>query len=118
MKSVDACMKALVDAVKESLPYRSFTEAKTNIRCHPEKKEQIDAFRKRVFLVQNDNETFDRLGEMNILFQEREKLMQDPLIADYLSTEAELCRMLQKICFDVMNSTDLQIDPFEDSFMI
>lgn len=118
MKNLEECQEQLLEAIRESSQYRMFAQCKDRLEGMPEKKEKIDAFRRRVFLLQNESDAFDRPGEMSGLFREREELIRDPLIADYLASELSLCRLLQRICLDVMGIADLQIEPFEDCIKV
>lgn len=113
-KTVEQCKGALLEAIRNSEEYRTFEENKDRIEKNPELKQQAQAFRRRVFLMQNSAESIDMLDEMNRLFATRTELYQNPVIAEYLTSELRLCRMLQKISMEVMGSTDLELESFED----
>ncbi len=114
MSTVSECKKQLLCAIRESKEMRRFETARDALKNHDAEREQIDAFRKRVFLLQNSNESIDMLDEMTGLFQVREELHENPLVGEYLDAELDLCRMLQRISMDVMNITDLELDSFSD----
>lgn len=108
------CTRELTRAVSESPQMNRFRKISAKIALAPEKKEQIDAFRKSVFLLQNSSNAFDRTDEMRELFHTRERLHRDPDIAEYLNAELDLCRMLQRICAGILRVADVEIDSFED----
>ena len=112
--TIENCTKELLTAIKSSEEYRKFEEKKKEIREYPEFKVQIDEFRKRVYLLQNSDSSIDLLEEMSRLLQERQELYQNPLIFEYLTSELNLCRILQRISMAILNVTDMEIDSFED----
>ena len=118
MSKVDTCEEELIRAIHESSVYRQFEESKANLAGHPDYKVQIDAFREKVYLMQKDGGDDYIEGGADALFAEREKLYENPLIADYLNTECRLCRMLQRICMDIVGIADLEISSFEDKIFV
>ena len=103
----------LLEVLKNSPEVKRFEKARAAIKGRADARERIDAFRSSVYSLHNGPETVDMLDKMNGLFALREELHQDPQIAEYLDSELDVCRMLQKICMEVMNVTDLEIEAFE-----
>ena len=109
------CTQELTRAVSESPQMVRFRKVSDRIALAPEKKEQIDQFRMKVFLLQNSSNAFDRTDEMRELFHVRESLHRDPDIKEYLNAELDVCRMLQRICASILQVADVEIDSFEDA---
>ena len=111
---VNECMEKLLDAIRTGNTFRRFEEISRRLEGQVDLKERIDSFREKAYQVSNKVDTDDMLDEMRVLFEERRKIRENSLAAEYLSAELELCRMLQHICLEVMSIIDLQIDSFID----
>ena len=107
----------LLEDIRNSAQMIRFEAARISLQGKAEKKEQIDQFRRRVFLAQNSTEPFDLLDEMQVLYRQREQLHKDPLIAEYLNSELELCRLLQEVCNNILQLADVEIETFEHDIM-
>ena len=116
--TIETCTQALMDAIRNSEEYKDFEKSKLEIAKHPELRQQMDEFRKNIYLLQNSDVSIDLLDEMGRLFQKRTELYKNPLLADYLSSELRICRILQRISMEVMNVTDVEIDAFADVISI
>ncbi len=99
---------ALLDAIRESSIYLRFEKSKEQINAYPEKRAVMDAFRKRNFHLQSSGQA-DLPEYADGLAAEKKRLVQDPVIREYLQAELAYCRMLQKLCGDIMMLTDLQL---------
>ncbi len=115
---VERCKKDLIRALLCSREYERFEQAKQKIRGQDEKRVMIDEFRRKCYLMQNSFSPIEILDQMEDQFQARLELRRDRDVADYLDSELDVCRMLQRICIDVIMSIDLEIDGFEDSIEI
>ena len=113
-KKVEECTRALIEAVRNSEEYQTFEKSKIKVEEYPELKRKTQVFRRRVFLMQNSDDSIDLLDEMNRLFAARNELYQNAIIAEYLTAELRLCRMLQKISMEVVGVTDIELESFED----
>ena len=118
MNDVTECTRTLLEAIRKSQAYRDFEQSKKKIKEHPELKQKIDDFRKRVYLLQNSDSSLDVMDEMQRLYLERQELKKNVMVDEYLSSELRVCRMLQKISMEVMNVTDVELEPFEDMIKI
>ena len=115
LSDLERCTRELTRAVNESPQMCRFRKISAKIALEPEKKKQIDQFRKKAFLLQNSSNAFDRTDEMRTLFHEREQLHRDPDTMEYLNAELDVCRMLQRICAVILQVADVEIDSFEDA---
>ena len=105
----------LLEAIRSSSTFRRFSDISARMAENEEVKGRVDLFREKVYRAANAREPEDKLDEMQLLFEECREVRENPLAAEYLTAEMELCRMLQQICMDVMTVADLQIDSFMDN---
>ena len=104
----------LLDAIRESDEFIRYEAAKRRIEGCTQEKQTVDAFRLKAYQVSNMTKPEDMESEMKALAVERARVRKDPVVANYLSSEMELCRLLQEVCGEVLSVTDLQIDDFID----
>ena len=117
-KNIRECLDRLILAVRESDEYARYEAAKRRIEGCVEEKAAVDEFRRKAYLLSNYTQSDELAEEMKLLVQERIKVRRDPVVAQYLTTEMEFCRLLQSICGEVLSITDLQIDDFIDSIEV
>ena len=111
---VEACTRALMEAIRNSVEYRNFEQCREQVRRQPELRKIIDEFRRETYLLQNSNSSLDLADEMKRLYEKRREIRKNKVVSDYLSAEVGICRMLQKISMEVMNVTDLELDGLAD----
>lgn len=116
--TVEKCTRALAEAIRTSEAYQAFENSKTQIKKHPQLREMMDEFRRDRYLWQNGEERTDPMGEIRLLLQRKQELCKNPLTAEYLLAEEQLCRMLQKITMEILSLTDVEIEAFEDQISI
>ncbi|MCI5953464.1 MAG: YlbF family regulator [Lachnospiraceae bacterium] len=85
----------LVSAILESDVYLTYRTELDKVKQVPGLKSQIDEFRMRNFALQSsmDND-FDKLDRIE---KDYEDFRANPLVADFLAAELDLCRMIQGI---------------------
>ncbi len=115
MEQIQESTEALLQTIRRSSAFNRYETCRKQLEAYPEKLSQMNNFRRKVYEMQNADEVWDRIEEMNRLFEERERVRQDPLIAAFLDAELELCRMLQTICTEIMSIADLSLDEMENS---
>ena len=107
-------LRDLIDAVCLSDEFRRFEAAKERIDGCADEKRVVDDFRRKAYQLSNYTQTEDMPDEIRLLAKERAQIRKDPVVAEYLTSEMELCRMLQGICAEVLSVIDLQLDDFID----
>ena len=117
MKGLDRVMDELLDEIRGSETYIRFMKASALMDEKPEKKAKADAFRSWAYELSNSEDPLEPPSRMQALAEERLRVRQDPLCAEYLDSEMALCRMLQSICLSVISVIDLQIEPFENKIL-
>lgn len=110
MGKIEDRTEALVEAIQESSEYREFCAVKDKVGENPELREKINAFRRQVFDTQNSKEPLDMYGEMERIGREYEEIRQEPLVDEFLLNELKVCRILQKITFEVIRAVDLDTE--------
>lgn len=116
--AIETCKRQLLEAIRDSEEYREFEKNKRKLASHPELRGQVDDFRKRIYLLQNSEESVDVMEEMSRMFRERSELYKNSLAANYLLSELSICRILQQVAMEVLTVTDIEIDGFEDVISI
>lgn len=107
MNRVDECIGNLVEALKESEEYRNYLEMLGRLQQDPEKKKQVDEFRKRNYLLQNSRDPqIDLFMEIDHLQKESAPLRAQPDVSEFLAAEIALCRMVQHINYRLMQEID------------
>ncbi len=95
MNSIENATCGLVAAILDTEEYRVYAAELEKVNCFPELKAQIDDFRKRNYLLQMETEIdFNKLDEFE---REYQSIRENPLVADFLAAEVDLCRLVQAI---------------------
>lgn len=115
MDEITRCTEELVKALKNSEIYDAFREAGKKLEEKPELRAQIDQFRRHNYQLQNSGRNEDLFEEMAKFEKEYEDLQKNPLVNEYLRTEIQVCRMIQRCALEIMTSIDLEIEGFADA---
>ncbi len=114
MENVSKCTRELTEAILASQAYKDYQSAKEELHEYPELRKQLDQFRKRNYEIQNSKNINDWYEVIEQFEKESEEFRKNPLIKNYLNSELELCRMMQRINFQVMRIVDMEIQEFAD----
>lgn len=118
MDKIEGCTRALMEAVTAGEAYTRYESVKKELAGQPELKKQINDFRRRNYLIQDQPDSEKLLLEMANLEREYEDFRKDPLVHEYLEAELRVCRMLQKINETLVSVIDLELDDFADEIML
>lgn len=95
MNNIDNATDEFIVAILESDAYLNYANELAKVKRQPELKAQIDDFRRRNHQLQMSADLdFNRLDQFE---KEYEDLRSNPLVADFLAAEVDLCRMMQRI---------------------
>lgn len=95
MKNIDAATDDFIAAILATGVYAAYVQELAKVKQQPELKAQIDDFRKRNHEMQMSADLdFNRLDQFE---KEYEEFRANPLVADFLAAELDLCRMMQRI---------------------
>lgn len=106
MSDLDQAVDTFIQAILASETYRTYQAELAKVKQDPELKRQIDEFRKRNFELQlspdADYEKLDRFEK------EYESFREQPLVADFLAGELDLCRKMQEISMRVVEALNFE----------
>ena len=108
MTELDNAIENLIVTIKDTEKYKRYKREKDKVNRFPELKAQIDTFRIRNFELQNmtgDEDLFYKIEEFE---KEYEKFRENPLVADFLAAELDLCRMMQDVTARLTEALDFE----------
>ncbi len=95
MNNIDNATDEFIAAILASEVYGNYRNELAKVKREPGLKAQIDEYRKRNFEFQeNADNDFNKLDRFE---KEYEEFRSNPLVADFLAAELDLCRMMQRI---------------------
>lgn len=108
MTELDHAVESLISVIRDTDKYRRYQMEKEKVNRFPELKEQIDVFRKRNFELQNMPSNEDLFYKMEAFDREYEQFLENPIVADFLAAELDLCRMMQDVTGRLTESLDFE----------
>ena len=115
MNDVARCTKELTAAVCGSKAYKNFEKSKMQVKENPELHKRLNQFRRRNYELQNRKNSYSCAEEEEAFKQEAEEFRKDPLVDEYLSSELELCKMIQRINQSIVSVIQFEIEEFTDA---
>lgn len=95
MNNIDSATDEFIAEILDTDVYKSFAQELAKVKSRPGLKAQIDNFRRRNHEMQMSADMdFNKLDRFE---KEYEDFRSDPLVADFLAAEVDLCRMMQRI---------------------
>lgn len=95
MNSIDNATDEFITAILATDVYANYRHELEKVKREPNLKKQIDDFRKRNYEFQSSTDNdFNKLDRFE---KEYENFRANPLVADFLAAELDLCRMMQRI---------------------
>ncbi|MCD8011680.1 MAG: YlbF family regulator [Lachnospiraceae bacterium] len=110
MDKIEECTKALTRSIQETEEYQSFQRLRKVADQDPELHQKLNEFRRRVYDVQTSGETLDFYSEQERLGRDAAEFRKNELVDEYLKTELHICRIIQKVAFQVAEAIDLDLD--------
>lgn len=110
MHNIDDLKIQLREAIQNSDEYLEFKRLEAVIVRNPDLKRQIDEFRKRNFEIQNVESDIDILEATENLNMQYKDVRRQEMVNRYLNAEVCLCRLVQEICFTVVDAVDFELD--------
>lgn len=106
MRQIDDAIDEFINAILSTQVYGNYRRELEKIKREPGLKEQIDEYRKRNFEFQASSDIdFNRL---DLFEKEYENFRANPLVADFLAAELDLCRMMQRINIRITAGLDFE----------
>lgn len=106
MKQLQEGMEQFIQVIHNTEVYITFQREKERVAKHPMLKEQIDAYRRESFELQNRFEGEELLREMDQFEKRHEEVLANPLLFEYLEAEVALCRMFQDIMREITDGIE------------
>lgn len=95
MNDLERATDTYIETILNSEVYRLYRTELEKVKEVPGLKEQVDEYRKRNFELQSSEDIdFNTLDSFE---KEYENFRDNPLVADFLAAELDLCRMMQDI---------------------
>lgn len=98
----------LLLAIRQTDAYTNFEIQKKRINEFPELKKQVDDFRIRNFELQTGDNDIDLFEAISVFEKEYAEFREEPLVADFLAAELELCRMVQEVYARILGSVEIE----------
>lgn len=106
MSRVNELVSELTQALLEAPEYLEYRKQLERVKQEPGLKEKIDDFRTKNFELQNSPDyAFDKMEQFE---REYQSFRENPLVADFLAAELELCRMLQGISMSIVEAIEFE----------
>ena len=104
--NIDNATDEFIAAILATDVYVNYRQELEKVKQEPELKAQIDDYRKRNFEFQsNTDNDFSKLDRFE---KEYENFRANPLVADFLAAELDLCRMMQRINIRITAGLDFE----------
>lgn len=108
MSDVSKETEQLLLAMKQTSVYKNFEIQKIRMKEFPELKKQVDDFRMRNFELQSEDNNIDFFEAFSVFEKENADLRENPIVADFLSAELAICRMVQEVSARIINSVEIE----------
>ncbi len=106
---VELALQNLIQAVWESPEYRRYQHIRAKVHELPQLEADIHAFRKKNYQTQNfadEHALFDQVDELE---REGAQFRKNPLVNEYLDAELGICRLFQKINWELVLNIDFDL---------
>lgn len=109
MKVLRRKKEELILALQECSIYQTFLEKKRVLDEYPDKRQAVDQARHDNYYFYNDpGAACDSRGDE--LSAQMERLRMDQVIDEYLDAELAMCRLVQDLTADILQSIDMKVD--------
>ena len=109
MEEVKAQVAQLVEAIKNSEPYKRNSEVSMEVRKSPKLWQELTEYRRNIFEMQMELEGDALFDTYDHYEKDNEQFRRDPLVNNYLNAELDLCRMIQKIDAIILDAIDIEL---------
>ena len=118
MNQIEEYTSALVKAIQNSEEYQSFLKIKERVAQEPGLRDQITAFRRHNFEVQNSPEVLDVYDEIDKMSRDYQEFRKNPLVDEFLQCELRVCRIIQKAAMEIVFAVDLDTKDIEEGIRL
>ena len=107
MTDVEYQTKQLIREIRKSNEYNQFRRLDTKISQEPELKEQVDAYRRKRYELQNAEVSAEELLQME---EDCQELLSKTVVHDFLVSEQNLMMMMQNILLSIADAVGLDLE--------
>ncbi|MDE6888101.1 MAG: YlbF family regulator [Eubacterium sp.] len=109
MSQVNEALEGLIQAIWEGEEYQRYQKIRAKVHEIPELEQRINAFRKKNYEVQNRTDECKLYDQVDGLEREGIEFRKDPLVNEYLSAELGICRLFQRINWELVRNIDFDL---------
>lgn len=106
VNDLDQAVDTFIEAILASEVYRTYRAELERAKQNPDLKKEIDEFRCRNFELQASQDA--DYESLDCFEKEYEAFREQPLVADFLAAELDLCRKLQGISMRVVEALNFE----------
>lgn len=99
--------------IKDSEEYNRYQAAKKRVMDDKELYQAMNAFRRRNYELQSFNDGINRYQEIHDLLAEYEKVLRNPLVSEFLTTEQILSRKMAEVYEVIADGLELDYSYME-----
>ncbi|SDB19553.1 YlbF family regulator [Eubacterium oxidoreducens] len=107
MMQLDKQIDNLTESIKSSDIYIRYIKAKDEMKKSPDKCSIANEFRMEMFRMHNSDDS--DLKQQQDLFYRKMEMLNDPVITEFLEAELVLCRLMQKINYEIVSCLDFDL---------
>lgn len=109
MSQIDEALKGLIQAIWEGEEYKRYQKIRAKVHERPELEQKIHEFRKKNYEVQNRADERALYDQVDGLEREGIEFRKDPLVNEYLTAELGICRLFQRINWELVQNIDFDL---------
>lgn len=108
MKEVESQVNDLIEALKASNTYLEYERTKEILKEDPVLKDKVDEYRVKNFELQNMEDDGHLAERIEAFAAEHAYLSEQPKVRAFLDAELAICRLLQDITDNIIESIDFE----------
>ncbi len=109
ISQIDEALEGLIQAIWEGEEYQRYQKIRAKVHEQPELEQKIHAFRKKNYEVQNRANDRALYDQVDGLEREGIEFRKDPLVNEYLNAELGICRLFQRINWELVRKMDFDL---------
>ena len=99
-------LQALTEAMKADADYQRYLQLEEKLEHDRELKRRVDEFRLRNYYLQEAEDLFDAVDDVDREFRELRKI---PIVNAYLEAELSVCKMIQRVLETISEEVKVEI---------
>lgn len=107
MDQIGKNIQLLLSAIKKSDTYKEYRKQEEIMNRMPEICQRLDQFRADNFKLQNESDKENLFQVAEQLAKESAELRRTPEVNAYLDAELAICRMMQRICRQLIEGIEI-----------